>query len=83
MKKITNDLSDSEFLLELNGMEDEDLEAPIQEAVLLAQPTVILNRHDSEGGMTDALLRKQQEECKRKYNVTLRRMKGGRCARSA
>ena len=36
MNKIANDISDSDFLLELKGMDDEDLKNPIQEAVALA-----------------------------------------------
>jgi hypothetical protein len=62
MKKIANDLSDSEFLLKLNGMEDEVLKAPIQEAVLLAQMALSSSVDATVGAIADTLLRKKQEE---------------------
>jgi len=36
MRKMANGISDSDFLLELKGMEDEDLQSLVQEAVALA-----------------------------------------------
>jgi len=63
MKKIANGISDSEFLVEMKGIEDKDLEAPIQEAEVLAHTQLSSSINATVNKMTHAVLRMQQEEC--------------------
>ena len=64
MNKIANDISDSDFLLELKGMDDEDLKNPIQEAVALANIQLSLSVDATVDSLTHDVLRMQQDECK-------------------
>ena len=65
MKKIANNISDSEFLLELKGIEDEDLKDPIQEATVLANTQLASSVDATVRKLTHAVLKMQQDECKK------------------
>jgi hypothetical protein len=65
MKKIENDISDSDFLLELKGMEDEDLKDPIHEAVTLANTHLASLIDATVNKMTHLVLKMQQDEAKK------------------
>ena len=65
MNKIANDISDSEFLLGLEGIEDEDLKDPIHGAVTLANTQLASLVDATVNKLTHAVLRMQQEECKK------------------
>ena len=65
MKKIANDISDSDFLLGLKGIEDEDLKVPIQDVVALANTQLSSSVDATVKKLTHAVLRMQQDECKR------------------
>lgn len=63
MKKIASGISDSKFLLEAAGIEDEDLKALTQEAVILAHIQLSSSIDSVMKKLTHAVLRMQQEEC--------------------
>jgi phage terminase large subunit len=65
MKKISSGISDSDFLLGLKGIEDEDLKVPIQEAVSLANTQLSSSVDATVKKLTHAVLRMQQDECKK------------------
>jgi len=65
MKKIANDIPDSDFLLGLKGIEDEDLKDPIQNVVSLAHTQLSSSVDATVKKLTHAVLRMQQDECKR------------------
>ena len=65
MNRVANNVSDSNFLLELRGIEDEDLKNPIQEVVALAKMQLSLSVDATVKKLTRAVLRMQQDECKR------------------
>ena len=65
MDKIANGFSDSNFLLELKGIDDEDLKVPIQEAVALANTQLASLGDATVDKLTHAVLRMQQDECKK------------------
>lgn len=65
VKKITKNTSDSDFLLQLEGVDDKDLEVPIQAAVDLACSQLSSSIDSTVKRMTHAVLWMQQEECKR------------------
>ena len=65
MNRVANDVSDSKFLLELRGIEDEDLKNPIQEVVALAKMQLSLSVDATVYKLTRAVLRMQQDECNR------------------
>jgi len=65
MKKIANNISDSEFLLELKDIEDEDLTNPIQEATVLAYTQLASSVDATVRKLTHAVLKMQQDECKK------------------
>jgi len=65
MKKIANDITDSDFLLGLKGIEDEDLKVPIQDVVALANAQLSSSVDATVKKLTHAVLRMQQDECKR------------------
>ena len=65
MDKIANGISDSKFLLELKGIEDEDLKVSIQEAVALAKTQLGSSVDATVDKLTHAVLRMQQDECKK------------------
>jgi hypothetical protein len=65
LKKITNGVSDSDFLRQLKDVDDKDLEAPIQAAVDLACSQLSSSIDKTVKKMADAVLRMQQDECKR------------------
>ena len=81
MKKISSDISDSDFLLGLKGIEDEDLKVPIQEAVALANTQLASSVDSTVKKLTHAVLRMQQDECKRnlqhEVETEQRKMLGG------
>jgi hypothetical protein len=62
MKKIANGVSDSDFLLEVSGIEDKDLKAPTQEAVTLAHAQLSSSIDSTVKKLTHAVLRMQQAE---------------------
>lgn len=65
LKKKTSGVSDSNFLLQLKGIDNEDLEAPIRTAVDLACGQLSYSIDSAVKKMTHAVLRMQQEECQR------------------
>lgn len=81
MKKIANDISDPDFLLELKGMEDEDLKGPIHQAVTIANTHLASLIDATANKMTHAVLRMQQDECKKnvqhEVETEQRKMLGG------
>jgi len=62
---MANGISDADFLLELKGVDDEDLKAPTQEAVDLAHTQLSLSIDAAVKKMTPAVLQMQQDECKK------------------
>jgi hypothetical protein len=65
VKKIKSGVSDPEFLLQLKGVDDKDLETSIQAAVDLACGQLSSSIDTAVKKMVHAVLRMQQEECKR------------------
>jgi hypothetical protein len=65
VKKITSSVSDSNFLLQLKGVDDKDLEAAIQVAVDLACSQLSSSIDTAVKKMTHAVMRMQEDECKR------------------
>jgi hypothetical protein len=63
VKKITSCTSDSNFLLQLKGVDDRDLEAAIQVAVDLACMQLASSIDTAVKKMTYAVLRMQVDEC--------------------
>lgn len=64
LKRITSDISDSDFLLQLKGINDNDLVAPIQRVVDLACTQLSSSIDTVVMKMAQTILRMQQEECK-------------------
>jgi hypothetical protein len=63
MKTMAKDVPDSTFLREMKGINDEDLQSPIQEVVTLAH-TQLSSKIDTEvSKMTHAELQMQQDYC--------------------
>ena len=71
VKKKTNSVSDSKFLLELKGVDDKDLEATIQAAVGLACSQLSSSIDKAVKKMTHAVLRMQEDECKRSVQLRI------------
>ena len=65
VKRITKSVSDSDFLLELKGYDDKDLKAVIQTTVDAACIQLSSSIDTAVKKMTHAVLRIQQDECKR------------------
>lgn len=65
VKKITNSISDSEFLRQLKHVNDKDLEAAIQVAVDLACTQLSSSIDAAVKKMTHRVLQMQQDECKK------------------
>ena len=65
MKKLANNISDSDFLLRLKGIEDEDLKVPIQEVVALANTQLSSSVNVTVKKLTHAVLKMQQDKCKK------------------
>lgn len=65
VKMITSSVSDSNFLLQLKGVDDKDLEAAIQVVVDLACSQLSSSIDTAVKKMTHAVLRMQDDECKR------------------
>jgi predicted transposase YbfD/YdcC len=65
-RKITSDITDSDFLRDLKGMQDKDLADPIREAMALAHSNLSSLIDDTVKKMTHAVLHMQLEECKRR-----------------
>ena len=63
LNRITSDVSDAEFLLQLKDIKDKDLVAPIQRVVDLACTQLSSSIHAAVVKMTQAVLRMQLEEC--------------------
>jgi hypothetical protein len=64
MRNLARNVPDPDFLLELTGVEDEDIRAAIQDIIVLAH-TQLSSRIDSTvNKMTHAVLQMQQEECR-------------------
>ena len=64
LKKITSGVTDSDFLLQLKGINDKDLEAPIRRVVDLACTQLLFSIDAAVKNLTLAVLRMQQDECK-------------------
>lgn len=64
LKRLTSDISDSDFLFQLNDVDDKDLVAPIQRVVDLACTQLSSSIDATAKKMTQTVLRMQQEECK-------------------
>jgi hypothetical protein len=81
MRRIANGISDSDFLLELKGIEDEGLKVPIQEAVALVNTQLASLVDTTVNKLTHAVLRMQQDECKKsvklEVEVEKRKVLGG------
>ena len=71
-KKITSGVSDSDFLLQLNGMHDKDLEAPIRRVVDLACTQLSNSIDEAVKKMTHDILQMQQKECKGSIEYEIR-----------
>jgi len=65
MKKIANNISDSDFLLGLKGIEDEDLKDLTQEAIVLANTQLSSLIDATVRKLTHAVLKMQQDGCRR------------------
>jgi hypothetical protein len=64
-RKRTKNISDSDFLSELKGIQDKDLAGPISEAMTLAHSHLSSLINETVKKMAHAVLHMQQEECKR------------------
>jgi len=64
MKKLAKGVSDSDFLLDIKGITDEDLRTPVQEAEALAHTQLSSLIDRTVGKMTHAILWAQQDACK-------------------
>jgi hypothetical protein len=64
LRKITSDATDSDFLLQLKGIDDKDLETSIRQAVDAACTQLSSSIDSSVKKMTHDVLRMQQDECK-------------------
>ena len=65
MKKKARGISDSDFLLELKGIDDKDLETTIQQAGVFAHSWLSSLIDKTVEKMTHAVLWMQQEQCKK------------------
>jgi hypothetical protein len=64
-KKALNDISDSDFLRELEGMQDQGLSTPIHDVMVLVHAYLSSLIDATVNTMTYAVLQMQQEECKK------------------
>jgi hypothetical protein len=64
MKKMGNTVSDPNFLLELKGVDDGDLQSPIKGVVALACTQLSSSIDAAVTKMTHAVLQMQQDSCK-------------------
>ena len=64
VKKMTSDISDSDFLCGLKGIQDKDLGSPIHEAMVLAHTYLSSLIDITVNTMTYAVLKMQQDACK-------------------
>jgi hypothetical protein len=71
MKKITNGFSDSDFLLKLKNVHDEDLQSPIQQATALAHTQLSSSIDAAVKKMTPIVLRMQQDHCKKAVKLEI------------
>lgn len=71
-KKITSGVSDSDFLLQLNGIHDKDLGAPIRRVVDLACTQLSYSIDAAVRKMTHDMLQMQQKECKGSIEYEIR-----------
>lgn len=85
MRKIASGISDSDFLLQLKGIEEEDLKVPIQEIVALANTQLASSVDATVNKLAHAVLRMQQEECKKNIQLEIeiekRKVLGGALVR--
>lgn len=65
LKKMTSSVSDSDFLLQLKGVDDKDQEAAIQMAFALACNQLTSSIDTAVKKMTHAVLRMQEDKCKK------------------
>jgi hypothetical protein len=65
MERIAKGFSDSDFLLNLKSVHDEDLQPPIQEAMVLAQTQLSSSIDSAVKKMTHAVLQMQQSLCRK------------------
>ena len=65
LRKIKGGTSDSGFLLQLKGVDDKELEAPIQAVLDFACGQLTSSIDTAVKKMTHAVLRMQQDECKK------------------
>lgn len=65
LKEKTSGVSDSNFLLQLKGVDDKELKAPIQATVDLACGQLSSSIDTTVKKMTHAVLRMQLDECRR------------------
>ena len=65
LREKTSGVPDSKFLLQLKGVDDKDLEPPIQAAVDLACGQLASSIDSAAKKMTHSVLRMQQDECRR------------------
>lgn len=65
MKTVASGVSDSDFLLELKSVDDEDLKSAIQEALVLAQTQLSSSIDTAVKKMTHAVSRMQEDHCKK------------------
>lgn len=81
LNEKTNGVSDSKFLLQVKGVDDKELEAPIREAVDLACGQLSSSIDTAVKKMTHAVLRMQQDECRgsmqREFEMEERKVLGG------
>jgi len=65
IRKAASDISDSDFLRELEGMQDQGLSTPIHEVMILVHAYLSSLIDATVNTMTYAVLQMQQEECKK------------------
>lgn len=70
VKKMSS-ISDSNFLLQLKGVHDKELEVPIQTAVDLACSQLSSSIDTTVERMTHAVLQMQQDECNRRTRLEI------------
>ena len=71
MKRIADGISDADFLLELKGIDNGDLVAQAQEAVVIAYAQLSSSIDATVNQMTRDVLHMQTEECNRKIQLEI------------
>jgi len=70
---MANGISDSNFLLGLKGIEDDDLQGPVQEAVALANTQLSSSVDATVNKLAPAVLKMQQDECNNNIQYEIER----------